>query len=165
MSVVVMNVTLDMLRNAIDIFLNLAYPSGDLPEAVARRTELANDRPIADLIASSPFEQHTVEAPCSGTAASLRVGSCDYPHLKLDIRPFPSSRGFIFWVDTHDEHIAIAEDSADSARWQELLAGNRRLKQEIERAWIKAKLPTFATALRESMAKTGLGFHSESSRS
>jgi hypothetical protein len=141
----------DMLRNAIAIYLKHAYPTGQLPEVVQKRIALDPNRPIADLLAAAPFENYEAEAPVRCTVHALRLGSVDYPHLKMEVRPFPNQAGFMFWVNTHDQFLSPDAKMPDADRWREVVRRNRDLKQAVERAWAEAKLPTFTTAMQEDL--------------
>jgi hypothetical protein len=141
----------DMLRDAIAIYLKHAYPSGQLPEVVQKRVPLDSNRPMAELLAAAPFENYVADAPFQCTVHALRLGSVDYPHLKMEIRPFPNRAGFMFWVNTHDQYISPDAKMPDAERWREVVRRNRDLKQAVERAWAEAKLPTYAIAMREDL--------------
>ena len=146
-----LDISFDMVREAIAVFLSCAYPSGKLPEVVRRRIGLDGTRPVAELLNGPPFERYVAEAPFHCTVYALRLGSADYPHLKMEIRPFPNRCGFVFWVNTHDQFFTPDEQYAEADRWRQLLQRNRELKQAIERAWAVRKLPTFTTAMQESL--------------
>jgi len=146
-----LQLTWDQLRDAIAIYLKHAYPSGQLPEVVQQRVALDANRPTAELIGSPPFESYVADAPFPCTVHALRLGSVDYPHLKMEVRPFPSNAGYLFWVNTHDRFISPDSNLPDADRWREVVRRNRDLKQAVERAWADVNLPTFRTAMQEDM--------------
>src|SRR5262249_40738444 len=131
--------------------LQCAYPSGQIPPVVQKRICLDRERPISELLCCSPFENYTVEAPSHCTVYALRLGSADYPNLKLEIRPFPNQTGFVFWVNTHDHFVTVTPDMPDAKAWTDLVRRNRDLKQAVERAWAAQKLPTFTSAMQEEL--------------
>lgn len=141
----------DMLRDAIAIYLKHAYPTGQIPEPVRKRIALEPSRPMPELLGGSPFENYVADAPFHCTVHALRLGSVDYPHLKMEIRPFTNHAGFVFWVNTHDQFIAPDAKMTDADRWREVVRRNRELKQTVERAWAESKLPTFTTAMQEDL--------------
>ena len=141
----------DMLRDAIAIYLKHAYPNGQLPEVVQKRIALDASRPMAELLSASPFENYVADAPFHCTVHALRLGSVDYPHLKMEVRPFTNHAGFMFWVNTHDRFISPDAKIPDADRWREVVRRNGDLKQAVERAWAEAKLPTFTTAMQEDL--------------
>jgi hypothetical protein len=140
-----------MLRDAIAIYLKHAYPDGSIPAVVQQRVALDANRPVPELLGAAPFENYVADAPFHCTVHALRLGSTDYPHLKMEIRPFTNQAGFMFWVNTHDQFFAPDAKMPDADRWRELIRRNRDLKQAVERAWAAAKLPTFTSAMQEDL--------------
>jgi hypothetical protein len=143
----------EMLELAIAVYLRCAYPDGQLPDAVRKRISLDRSRPLGQLLGELPFERYESVAPFPCTVYALRLGAAYYPHLKMEIRPFPNQNGFVFWVNTHDQFFAPDARCRDGERWREVVSRNRELKQLVERAWAEAKLPTFVTAMQESLAQ------------
>jgi hypothetical protein len=142
-----------MLRQAIDLFLATAYSSGEIPDAVRTRGALDPQRSVAEQLADLRFERYQVDAPLPCVVHALRLGSRDYPHLKLEIRPFPNRFGFLFWVNTHDQFYTPDARCRDAERWQKLIAANSVLKEAIERRWTECGLPTFQSTMREKLAE------------
>ena len=141
------------LRDAIAIYLKCAYPAGIIPEVVQRRLAFDESRSVSESLGSPPFENYVAEAPDRCTVYALRLGSAEYPNLKMEIRPFPSSRGFMFWVNTHDQFVAVTAGMPDADRWANVMRRNREVKQEVERAWAAHKLPTFLSTMQEELAE------------
>ena len=146
-----LSVSWDMLREAITIYLRCAYPTGQVPEVVQKRTRLDASRPVPELLIAHPFENYAADAPFPCTVYALRLGSVHYPHLKMEIRPFTNPQGFVFGVNTHDQFVSPDAKVADADRWRELLRLNRDLKQAVERAWEDHNLPTFRKAMQEEL--------------
>ncbi len=85
----------------------------------------------------------------TGTAIySLRLRNARYPHMKLQVQPWPNPSGFLLSVNTHDQVLAIDPGSAGMAEFRALQEENQRLKEAIEQAWDDAGLPTFLRYLR-----------------
>ena len=141
----------DMLRDAIATYVKHAYPNGQVPEVVQQRIALDTSRPISELLGVPPFENYVTDAPFHCTVHALRLGAVHYPHLKMEIRPFTNHAGFILWVNTHDQFISPDAKMPDADRWREVIRRNRDLKQAVERAWAEANLPTFTTAMQEDL--------------
>jgi hypothetical protein len=152
-----MHLSWDTLNEAVQIYLRRAYPNGQVPEAVRARIAFDMGRPVAEVLTHVPFEQYTADAPFRCTVYALRLGSNAYPHLKMEIRPYPNHWGFVFWVNTHDQFPPPIKDSPDAARWRDLQNCNRDLKQAVERDWAQCDLPTFNTALQESLDRVVIG--------
>ncbi len=142
-----------MLERAIAVYLRCAYPDGQLPDVVRKRIAFDRSRPLGELLGDLPFEHYESAAPFPCTVCALRLGAAHYPHLKMEIRPFPNHHGFVFWVNTHDQFFTPDARCRDRERWREVVSRNRALKQLVERAWAEANLPTFVTAMQESIAQ------------
>jgi hypothetical protein len=118
---------LDLLRRAVEIYLELAYASGVVPEVVRRRLKWREDCAADELMSGPPFE-------CAGKAPgrqtsiyALRLGNARYPHMKLQIQPWPNDAGFMLSVNTHDQVSGV----------------------DLNEAWDEAGLPTFLRYLRD----------------
>ncbi len=84
---------------------------------------------------------------------SLRLGSAFHPHLKMQIVSHDHD-DCVFSVDTHDT-LSLEPRDPDSPRWDRFQTINRRLKEEIERAWEEAGLLTFNALLRRELGRKG----------
>jgi hypothetical protein len=148
---------LDVLRRAVEVYLAFAYESGVLPDVVRRRLEWDDGVGAGALLERSPFER--VGKPGAGTQAifALRLGNARYPHMKLQIQPWPNAAGFLLSVNTHDQVLSLDPSSPDAPAFRALQAENQRLKEAIEQAWDQAGLPTFLRYLREYIESRGDG--------
>jgi hypothetical protein len=140
---------LDLLRRSAEIYLALAYPSSVIPSAVAHRMIWAGGDNTEELLNGPPFER-AGKAPGRATPIyALRLGNYRYPHMKLQIQPWPNDAGFMLSVNSHDQVTSLDLEAADAQAFQELQVENQRLKEAIELAWEKAGLPTFLHYLRD----------------
>ena len=140
---------LDLLRQAAGLYLDLAYPAGVVPEVVRRRLAWRDDCPAGELLAGPPFER-AGKAPGQATPIyALRLGNHRYPHMKLQIQPWPNDAGFLLSVNTHDQVAGVNLSEVDALAFRELQAENQKLKESIEQAWDEAGLPTFLRYLRQ----------------
>jgi hypothetical protein len=147
---------LDLLRSAAETYLTLAYPAGVVPDAVQRRLIWPERCAPAELLSGPPFER-TGKAP--GRPApiyALRLGNHRYPHMKLQIQPWPNDAGFMLSVNSHDQVTGLAMNAADGQAFRELQVENQRLKEAIEEAWDAAGLPTFNRYLRDYIQSRGV---------
>src|SRR5262249_9104499 len=80
---------------------------------------------------------------------ALRLGNARYPHMKLQIQPWPNPAGFLLSVNTHDQVLALDPNASDADAFRALQAENQRLKEAIEQAWDEADPPTFLPYLRD----------------
>lgn len=140
---------IDLLRQAVDIYLSLAYPATSLPEVVRRRLDWPLGVDAVTLLSNPPFERANRGGANSMQVFALRLGNYRYPHMKLQIQPWPNAAGFLLSVNTHDQVLALDPDSPDLEAFRQLQAENQRLKEAIEQAWDHAGLPIFLRYLRE----------------
>jgi hypothetical protein len=146
---------IDVLRQAIAVYLATAYPTGPPPEAVRRRLEWPSDADASTLLTRPPFERAGKAGESGSAIFALRLGNTRYPHMKLQIQPWPNPAGFLLSVNTHDQVLAIDPNSADAPAFRALQAENQRLKEAIEQAWDQAGLPTFLRYLRDYLESRG----------
>jgi hypothetical protein len=142
----------DVLRQAIAVYLAIAYPSVPAPEAVRRRLEWPSDVDASGLLTRPPFERAGKDGSSGAPIYALRLGNTRYPHMKLQIQPWPNAAGFLLSVNTHDQVLSVDPNSSDANAFRQLQADNQRLKESIEQAWDQAGLPTFLRYLREYIA-------------
>ena len=140
---------LDLLRHATKIYLDLAYPSGSIPEVVERRLVWREDCAAEVLLAGPPFERAGKGPGRSSPIYALRLGNHRYPHMKLQIQTWPNDAGFMISVNTHDQVTGLDLGTADAEAFRDLQADNQRLKEQIEQSWEDAQLPTFLRYLRD----------------
>jgi hypothetical protein len=140
---------LDLLRTATETYLRLAYPAGVIPEVVQRRLAWREGCAADELLSASPFERAGKAPGRPAPIFALRLGNYRYPHMKLQIQPWPNSAGFMLSVNSHDQVTGAAASAADMAAFRDLQAENQRLKEAIEEAWDAAGLPTFLRYLRD----------------
>jgi hypothetical protein len=140
---------LDLLRTAVDIYLNLAYPSSAIPEAVRRRLVWPEGVAAEDILTKTPFERAGKVPGHQTPIYALRLGNVRYLHMKLQIQPWPNAAGFMLSVNTHDQVAGLDLGAADAVAFRDLQAENQRLKETIEQAWDDAGLPTFLRYLRD----------------
>jgi hypothetical protein len=148
-------VRIDVLRRAVEVYLDFAYASCALPDLVRRRLEWPADADAATLLPRPPFERVGKAGPGAHAIFALRLGNARYPHMKLQIQPWPNAAGFLLSVNTHDQVLSLDPSSADAPAFRSLQAENQRLKEAIEAAWDQEGLPTFLRYLREYIESQG----------
>jgi hypothetical protein len=140
---------LDLLRQAVDIYLDLAYPAGAIPEVVRRRLNWGEDSTTGERLTRPPFERAGTAPGRQTPIYALRLGNHRYPHMKLQIQPWPNDAGFMLSVNTHDQVTGVNLSESDARAFRDLQEENQRLKELIEQAWDEARLPTFLRYLRD----------------
>jgi hypothetical protein len=139
---------LDLLRTASEIYLGLAYPAGVVPGPVQRRLVWRDGSSSDEILSAPPFEKAGKTNGRPDSVYALRLGNHRYPHMKLQIQPWPNVAGFMLSVNSHDQ-VSGLETGADAQAFRDLQAENQRLKEGIEEAWDAAGLPTFLRYLRD----------------
>jgi hypothetical protein len=139
------------LCQACRIFLAHAYPGGELSVPMGKRAYLhmASDQPLGPLL-GAPVCQPTLSPAGEISGYALRLGCCHFPHLKLRVNRLQDRDEWVYSVDTHDAVLVPAGDP-HAEHWTQLQAANRRLKEDIERAWEAAGLLTFNDLLRREL--------------
>jgi hypothetical protein len=131
--------------------MQIAYPSHNPPENVLCRLDWPVTDDLRAILAGPHFERGIV----SGTKSpvfSLRLGNVSYPHMKLQLQPWPTSVGYMLSVNTHDQVAGLDPESPDAASLRALQVENQLMKVAIENAWDAAGLPTFLRYLRDYVA-------------
>jgi hypothetical protein len=142
-------VRLDLLKKAVELYLAIAYADAPIPPLVQRRLAWPETAATHELFTRPPFERAGKLPGEGGTIYALRLGNHRYPHMKLQIQPWPNAAGFMLSVNTHDQVAGLDVGSADAEAFRELQEENQRLKERIERAWEENGLPTFLNYLRD----------------
>jgi hypothetical protein len=148
---------LDVLRRAVEVYLAHSYESGVLPEVVQRRLEWDAGLDAGTLLTRPPFERVGKAGSGAQAVYALRLGNARYPHMKLQIQPWPNAAGFLLSVNTHDQVLSLDPNSPDAPAFRALQAENQRIKEAIEQAWDQEGLPTFLRYLREYIDSQGEG--------
>jgi hypothetical protein len=143
------NLRVDALRQAVAIYLDQAYGETTPPEVVRHRLVWPTETDAELLLSGAPFERSGKSKSTGSTIYALRLGNARYPHMKLQIQPWPNHAGFMLSVNTHDQVLTLDPDTADLPAFREIQAENQRLKEQVEQAWDDAGLPTFLRYLRE----------------
>lgn len=122
-----------LVNAAIDLYLRLAY--GDAASRDKHAVRFPEEMPVREVLAAFVSEDTPLQA------WSLRLGSQDYPHMKLMIREAYMPGEFAFTVDRHDCFV-FNREALGQARWAELQAQNYQLKKAIEEHWFNSGVPT-----------------------
>jgi len=150
--------TSELLAQAIGIYLQRAYPDGPAPEVVRGRAEIPPGLRGAALFADERYERVPPKTAVEqATRFNLRLGNAMYPNMKLGVDRVGGSAEFVLVVDTHDKLFASVIQESEREKYRALLDHNRRLQEEIQRAWSAAGLPTFELYLRAQMAGLARG--------
>jgi hypothetical protein len=147
-------ITSEMLGRAIEIYLRLAYAGGE-PSAVVRgRAAIPAERRGRELVEEERFERVPAGAALGEAERyNLRLGNAGYLNMKLGICRVAATEDYVLRVDTHDKMFAAMVQEKENAEYAALIERNRKLQNEIERAWSEAGLPTFENYLREQLEK------------
>lgn len=125
----------DFLR-AVDIYLAHAY-EGAPPSAVRLRVETLRAMPLNEFYQSAVLEKSSPDHPCK---YFLRLGNQTYPHMKLALFR-QGCEAWAFAVEEHDQVGTPTPGSREYRFFSQMIAHNRELAMEIEKAWQDAGLP------------------------
>ncbi|MEW6741975.1 MAG: response regulator [Planctomycetota bacterium] len=131
------NFRLSLIRKAVQIYLERAFGDGwirRLPEMVGD-----DDAPLSDHMHIFEQESPPGTARC-GARFVMRLGNHHYPFMKLVLQECLIEGEYFLSVDTHDE--MFVEQGEDAEALREVKRFNSELKEEIERAWQHAGIPT-----------------------
>ncbi len=126
------------VRLAAEIYLRHAYPAAARWRAPS--VDLSGGKSARDLLPRFEDESEERDGRRTGRYV-LRLGNSRYPHMKLALEESILSDEYAFCVDTHD-NLNVSPDAPDYARWNAVRDHNRRLAEEIERAWEEEGVPT-----------------------
>ncbi len=146
---------IDLVRRAAEIYIAHAYPGTEPPESVARRMTWSPGESAAELLPKPPFERAGRVPGTQTPIYALRLGNRHYPHMKLQIQPWPNAAGMMLSVNTHDQIAGMDLGVSDNKAFKELQAQNQHIKEVIEQAWEAVGLPTFLQYLREYIESRG----------
>jgi hypothetical protein len=139
---------LDVIRRAAELYIQFAYPSGQIPDAVNRRLSWSPGVTPAEVLSRPPFERAGRVPGTQTPIYALRLGNARYPHMKLQIQPWPNEEGLMLSVNTHDQIAGMDLLGSEGPAFKQLQSENQQLKETIEQAWEAAGLPTFLNYLR-----------------
>jgi CheY-like chemotaxis protein len=128
------------VRLAVEVYLRHAYPAASRWRAPT--LDLSGGENAKDLLPR--FEDESEES--GGRRVSryvLRLGNSRYPHMKLVLEESILTDEYAFRVDTHD-NLSVSPAAPDYERWNAVRDHNRRVAEEVERAWREEGVPTLA---------------------
>ncbi len=138
------DISVGMLRKALDGYVSLAYEHSPLPVTVKARVSFIREYPGETLsgllghevVERIPCESEQKDVQCYG----IRLGNEKYPHMKLMLHQ-AAEDDWRFTVDCHDGAFEVESASPDRPRAEELKAYNHALRESIEALWREADLP------------------------
>jgi CheY-like chemotaxis protein len=142
--------TPELLNEAIELYLQYAYDSEELRDKhrVSYPAGLSYEELLGQLEA-----EHDVNDNAAHKSYLIRLGSSDYPHMKLAIHEAYYKGEFIFTVDCHDG-FRFDSSAPDYKEWLKLKNQNRQRKLVIEKEWYTADLPTLRRLKESALSRT-----------
>jgi len=139
------DITTEMVKKAVEIYVAAAYEGSPVPLTVKSRLVLFSGYrgdDLNDMLSHEMVERAASETEAGATASyAVRLGNAKYPYMKLVLRR-EASDDYRFAVDAHDQDFELESSEGDAPKSQELQEHNRRLKREIESRWRDADIPT-----------------------
>ncbi len=142
--------TPERLTKAIRIYCDYAY-GRDTPEHIPRVGSSSTLRELLDMM----LDESVQEGAHPHHRYALRLGSRDYPYMKLVLEECFYNEEYFFLVDTHDE-IDLDPNSPDYRAWLALRNLNRKVKEAVESAWWAAELATLRSLRERLIAEGGI---------
>lgn len=130
------------LVKAVDLFLEIAW--GERAAEKSAAIGLSSASSIGDALDRFKDDRRVGKL----RKYTLRVGNALYPNMKVVFQELLVRDKFFFAVDTHDE-IFVDSTWPDFDHWIELKRKNVEIKDEVERVWAEAGIPTFASVVQE----------------
>lgn len=139
------DISVEMLRKALDIYVASAYEQAPLPLTVKTRVSFIREFPgsaLADLLAHDVVERIPSGAtPGAAKCYGIRLGNDKYPHMKLLLCK-AADDDWRFEIDCHDGAFEVANTAPERPRAEELKACNQAFRNRIVNQWRDAELPT-----------------------
>ena len=141
--------TSEQLRQAVELFLREAHPSGSVSAERFRPPETFKP---AQWLMSDLTERDPQDASLASVRSFVfRIGNDHYPHMKLRLSRPPNDLSFLFSVDCHDAFLHAPAGSGDEDALAELKVHNAKIADAICKAWDADDLPTERAYLRKKI--------------
>jgi len=148
------NLTPDMLRQALAIYLREAWPDG-LPEEVRDQVRLPAEGGLPEILRRSAFERVSLaEDDSRPDIYKLNIGSHTSPLMKFCVKRVSMSETFLFNVDIHDLYLC-RPDGEETEEERASREASEGLKRRVEELWGEAGLPTFLKYMEEYLEGEG----------
>jgi len=145
-----------MWDEAVRVYLEEAYGAAPVPPVVRARMAGFAGETLEAVARSEAFERVPGDVPpAECERIRLRLGSREYPHMKLGADRIPDSEDWVLAVDCHDRQLMAVAQESERAALEALIRANNDLKTRIERRWTEAGLPTFKQYVRRRLAQQG----------
>jgi len=141
----------ELLTRAVGIYLEQAYPGGNVPGNRSHFVGWSESSPLDELLKTKGIERPAENGPSQTIRCALRVGNQWYPHMKILVCSVGTEDDIIFAVDTHDQ-LKLPPGSPEEAMFRELQARNQQLARHVENLWEQSGVPTQAGVLRQYLA-------------
>jgi hypothetical protein len=148
------NLTADMLRQALALYLREAFPDG-VPEEKRPMIRLPLEGTLPEILAASAFEPVSMAEDDTSRPDiwKLPIGSVTSDRMKFCLKRVSLSEEFLFNVDIHD--LYLGGDREETERERTDREASERLKQRVEESWAAAGLPTFVKYMEDYLNGKG----------
>jgi CheY-like chemotaxis protein len=133
-----------LLAKAVNVFLKLAYPRAHRQRY---RKAVSWDASLHGTGLLATMRDESLRYGTGRHRYTLRLGNERYPFMKLCLEEWVEPGEYFLFVDTHDE-LEISPGDPDYEAWNALRSFNLQLKDAIEAAWHRGRLPTLKQAQR-----------------
>lgn len=140
----------EQIRQAINLYLERAYPGGASP--AAKGMQPPADCDLTQWLMSDSIERDPTDAPLEQVRSfGIRLGNELYPHMKVRLSRPPNSNDYVFTVDSHDAFLKAPAGSTEHEPLEMLKRHNASLADKIQAAWDENGLPTERNYLRRKI--------------
>jgi CheY-like chemotaxis protein len=145
------DITFDVYKKAINIYLNIAYPNGVKEYNFCYKIIKSLREALTLKEITSIFEEQKISMDIDFEIRRyiVRLGSEKYPFIKLVLQEAEVSGDFGFYVDRHTEYLALASSSKSFDEEKKIKEYTKGLKQRIEEEYDKQRIPTYKQIIKK----------------
>ena len=145
------DITYDIYKKAIDIYLNIAYPNGVKEYNFCYKIikSLREASTLKEITSAFEEQKISMDIDFEIRRYIVRLGSEKYPFIKLVLQEAEVSGDFGFYVDRHTEYLALASSSKSFDEEKKIKEYTKDLKQKIEEEYDKQKIPTYKQIIKK----------------
>jgi CheY-like chemotaxis protein len=148
--VILEQLTPEIINDAVDIYLQYAFDNDEQ----RKKHRVTFEETISPIDIIEKFESETDPSrEDAHQSFVLRLGSADYPHMKLALWEAYYRGEYVFAVDCHDG-FKFDSNNPDYQEWLLLKDKNRQRKLKIEEAWFVAGMPTIKRLKSTALSRT-----------
>ncbi|MBN2546857.1 MAG: response regulator [Spirochaetes bacterium] len=149
------NFTFDIYKNAINIYLENAYPNGIKEKSFCYNNinKFKNAKSLSDILSILEESIISYDNSIKKKKYSIQLGSEKYPFLKLVLLEANDQNDYGFLIDRHTEYLALLDLSSSYEEEKKIKDYSRKLKYKIEEEFEKNNIPTYREIIKKETEK------------